>query len=250
MRPQITIHSAASLADVVQELGDLYSARAEITVHYNIAGSGALAQQIIAAPRGDLFLSANYNWLKATVESGSIGAASVRQIATNQLAVIAPAGSDYNLQTLDDLCDMEINHLCIGDPAHVPAGAYAKAWLERISCDSESTWDKLKDKVLPAIDVRAAMAQSLAQQDSVAIVYNTDYLLRREELQRLYLVPAEDAPAIAYYAGILTESSQPENAQAFLDYLASPEAQSIIERYGFGIPTHTKSRSQVVAPTP
>jgi molybdate transport system substrate-binding protein len=232
----ITLHLAASLSDVVQELGRSFSARHDVSVYYNIAGSGALAQQILAAPRGDLYLSANNSWLEKTVEAGRIEGSSVRQIATNQLAVIASVGSDYDLSSPEDLCHLEIRHLCIGNPDHVPAGDYAKAWLQRVNCGSLNSWMILQEKILPAIDVRAAMEQTLATDKSIGIVYNTDYLLRRSELQRLYLVPTEAAPLIAYYAGILATSEQPHHAQAFLDFLASPEGQAIIKRYGFGVP--------------
>ena len=243
----LTIHVAASLADVAKALSEAFIEGTEESVHFNIAGSGALAQQIMAAPRGHLFLSANRRWLQAVVDHGNILPSSVRILATNQLAVVAARAGNRAEDSSSDLCDMHFDYLCIGDPAHVPAGAYAKAWLEASSCGtdkSESLWERYEDRLLPATDVRAALAQALAMRENIAIVYYTDYLAYVDELICLYRVPLKDAPPIAYYAGTLTRAAEHTLAREFLEFLETSEAVRIFEEHGFGPPPTTLPPSQ------
>lgn len=232
----LTIHVAASLYDVIQDLGSAFSQRHHCSIEYNIAGSGALAQQIMAAPRGDLYISANQQWMETTVQSGTVAAESVTRLLTNHLALVAAKSLSFSINKPEDLCRANLPYLCIGDPNHVPAGMYAQAWLQSIPCGSHTAWKEFEGKVLPAIDVRAALAQTQSVHASMGIVYYTDYLAQRANLKLLYKVPPTEAPPIAYYGAVLQHADSPEIAQAFLHFFHSDEAQTIIARYGFGLP--------------
>ena len=62
-REELTIAVAASLTDVIQEVGERFVAERHVTLIYNFAASGALARQLLASPRADLFLSASERWM-------------------------------------------------------------------------------------------------------------------------------------------------------------------------------------------
>jgi len=234
----ITVHVAASLSGVIQELGEAHKASGGSAVETNIAGSGALARQIIAAPRGELFLSANEHWMNSASDAGSIESETVVSFLTNQLVLVVPTGSNLATTERERLCELTLEHLCIGDPSHVPAGTYAKAWLQDMECgEGETLWSKWKDKVIPAGDVRAALAQVLAVSDGVAVVYKTDYLARSAELEMIYGVPIEDAPPIQYFAGRISGTEKAQATNDFLAFMNSPEGRSILAKHGFGSPS-------------
>jgi len=197
---------------------------------YNFGGSGALARQMIAAPRGDLFFSANIDWMERAVAADAIDSSSVRTILANQLVLVAHRDANLQIDSPDDLCRESLKLLSIGDPAYVPAGAYAKQWLEGISCGESTLWDKFKSAVVPAIDVRAALAQVLSSHEALGIVYLSDYLSRAEQLQNLYSVPLEAGPEIRYAVGILSKAESPTLAAEFVDYLQSAPAVTIFEK--------------------
>ncbi len=230
----LTLFVSASLTDVIREVGAAFKQTHEVELYYNFASSGALAQQLLAAPRADLYLSASQRWMDAVEAGGRLLDGTRRTLLSNTLVVIANRGTEVRLQSPADLEHLPFQYLSVGDPAHVPAGRYAKQWLASIpSGDGQSLWDKLAPRLSPAPDVRAALIQVEGSADALGIVYRTDYMARKDKVRRLYEVPPGQGPAIQYPAAILRASESPELAQAFLDFLGSPEAIALFEQHGF-----------------
>lgn len=235
--PALRVSAAASLGEVVAELNAAFERRFGMPVQVNFASSGALAQQILAAPRVDVFLSASEDWMDALADARRVEPGSARVLWSNELVVVAVAGSGVSVKTPGDLATADYHRLAIGDPAHVPAGRYAKDWLSgEQALGGGSLWDALQTRLLPSPDVRAALAQTTARRDVLAVVYATDYLSRASELERLYAVSASEGPRIAYAGAVVGESPRPELARAYLDFLRSDEAAAIIRRHGFILP--------------
>jgi len=49
-------------------------------------------------------------------------------------------------------------------------------------------------------------------------------------------VPQDAYPEIQQGVGILTTSNNKQAAQAFLDYISSPEGTAVLQQYGFAVP--------------
>ena len=230
----LTLFVAASLTDVIQEIGDEYKKDRPVEIVYNFASSGALAQQLLASPRADLFLSASEKWMDAVENDGKLKEDTRKTFLSNHLVVIANAKSDYALNTPIEFAALPFRFLSIGDPASVPAGRYARSWLSSVNLEGGSNlWDQVSNRISPAPDVRSALIQVEGSSDVVGIVYETDYKVRPEGLRLLYRVPTGEGPKISYAVGILNETQLPDLAQDFLNYLATPEVSGIFEKYGF-----------------
>src|SRR5690606_2488218 len=59
----LTVFAAASLTDVLQEVGAAYTARTAESVRFSFAGSATLARQIEAGAPADVFVSADQQWM-------------------------------------------------------------------------------------------------------------------------------------------------------------------------------------------
>jgi molybdate transport system substrate-binding protein len=232
----ITVHAAISLSELLKELGSQYGDTHGLEFRYNFASSGALGRQLIAAPRGDLYFSANPDWMQRVKEAQVVEAGSVSSLFANRLALVAHR--DNPIPSVEDerLCELPIKRLSIGDPDYVPAGQYARAWLRGIDCDGASAWEIFEDRVLPGNDVHAALARVQNSREIVGVVYMTDYLAKAESLRLLYAVPEKAAPPILYLGAIVRGSAQADAAAAFLEYLRSKDAREIVLRHGFSIP--------------
>lgn len=232
--PELTIYAAASLTDVVPEFGRRFAQLHPVVLHYNFAGSGALAQQILAAPRADLFLSANESWMDRLAEAGKIDSASRFDFASNQLCVVAASESGYHMTDPADLAALPFRFLALGDPDSVPAGQYAKRWLQSVPFSPGATlWDRVVDRISPSPDVRAALAQVGSRHDIIGIVYSTDLANKPEGISVLYTLKSTESLPIRYPAARTATSSEPELAQLFLDFLRSPEAGDVLTTHGF-----------------
>lgn len=227
------VFAAASLRDVMRDAGDAFRDAGGGEVDFNFAGSNVLAQQIEVAPGADLFLSANERWVDWLDDRGRLQPDTRRPLLSNQLQIVAHADSAFVLDDPADLAGLDFRYLSLADPDAVPAGIYAREWMALIPLESGGTlWDAVADRVAPAPDVRAALAIVEQQPDLVGIVYRTDASASRGA-QVLYSVPVPDAPPITYTGALLRGAGAPGVGAAFMDFLASPDAEALFEARGF-----------------
>lgn len=232
----LTLFVAASLTDVIQEVGAEFQKEHDVEIFYNFASSGALARQLLGSPRADHYLSASQRWMDEVADGGRIKDGTRHTLLSNRLVVIGHRSSTWELNEPADLSQLPFRYLAIGDPESVPAGKYAKTWLESVEIDGGKTlWNEMQGRISPAPDVRAALAQVEGSADVIGIVYGTDYTASRGQVRRMYEVPVEEGPKIEYPVAMLSETSEPELAAEFLAFLSSPEARKLFEKHGFAV---------------
>ena len=232
-RPELTLYCAASLREAMDEVSRVFTEETGISMLVNYAGSGALAQQILAAPRADLFLSANSAWMDRLEEAGMLEEGSRLDLLGNRLVIIARRGTGFSIPYPGALPALPFRHLSVGDPESVPAGTYARRWLQQVQLGDGTVWDAVHDRLILATDVRAALAHVEANADTVGIVYRTDYLSRPDNLLLLLEAPGDANGDIRYPVAVIKTSLQLETANAFLDFLQTDGAAVIFRRHGF-----------------
>ena len=62
-KPAIVVFGAASLTNVLQELGDGFTKQSAIPVKFSFAASSTLARQIESGAPADVFFSADLEWM-------------------------------------------------------------------------------------------------------------------------------------------------------------------------------------------
>ena len=126
-----------------------------------------------------------------------------------------------------DLLRPEIKRISLAQPDAAPVGIYFKKYLE-----SEGVWQELAAKIVPVLDVRAALATLASGNVDVAMVYKTDAAISNK-VRVAFAVPREKGPRILYPAALVQESKNRRVAMDFLSFAASPAAKAIFEKYGF-----------------
>ena len=153
--------------------------------------------------------------------------ASRRELLSNRLVIVVATEDGNPMTEAADLASAKVRILALAEPQTVPAGIYAKAYLEKAGL-----WEQVAGKVVPTENVRAALAAVESGDADAAIVYATD-ARASDSVQVLETFPASSHPPIRYPAAVLAGSTHPE-AEAFRAYLGSGEAQAIFARHGFG----------------
>ena len=84
------------------------------------------------APRVDVFVSADHAQMDVAAKSGRLVAGSIRDLLSNTLVVVVPPGvpSTGTLHAAGPR-KPRITRVALGNPDSVPAGVYARQWLER-----------------------------------------------------------------------------------------------------------------------
>jgi molybdate transport system substrate-binding protein len=223
-RQEILVFAAASLSDALTEVGRVYEAAGGGRVAFNFAASNDLARQIEAGAPAALFVSANRAQAARLEKAGRVRPGESFPLLGNTLVVVVPRGSPaIPFSGAHDL--LAFARLSLADPEGVPAGVYAKAWLTR-----EGVWKQIAPRVVPALDVRAALAAVAAGNVPAGIVYATD-AASSDQVRVIYKVPAEATSDLRYYAAPVAPDSPA--AAAFLTFLKGPKAREIFARYGF-----------------
>lgn len=229
-RPEITIAAASSLRAALPELVVAFeAARAELRIVVTYGSSGELRQQLEAGAPLDGALFASPDPADALIDEGLADLASRRVFASNRLVLIGPKGGPkVTFDSLDSLPpDAKI---ALGDPRHVPAGRYARDFLQKLG-----KWDAIRDRVVLAGDVAAALAYARRGEIAAAVVYATD-ILGIDDVVLLDEARGAAAPRIEYVLVAASGRRVNAEARAFLDLVTGPEGREILRRHGFGAP--------------
>lgn len=221
----ILVFAAASTTDALTEIGAAFTTRTGVPVHFAFGASSDLARQLATGAPGDVFLSADPARMDGLARIGLVRAGTRRNLLANELAVVVAADFPGPITGPADL--LRVERLALADPAAVPAGIYAQKWLS-----ASGVWAALAPRVLPAQDVRAALAAVESGAAEAAIVYRTD-AARAASARLAFTVPRAAGPPILYPVAALTGSPHPAAAVAFVAFLAGEEARAIFVRHGF-----------------
>jgi molybdate transport system substrate-binding protein len=224
-RREVLVSTAASLAAVMEKVGRAYELRSGVRVVVNTGASNTLARQILAGAAADLFISADESQMNAV--RGEIVAGSRVNLLSNQLAIAVPADRHRSMESARNLTHPSFRRIAIGDPAAVPAGVYAKAYLQKLGI-----WEAVSARIVPSASVRAALAAVENGAADAAIVYRTD-LAGAHRASLALAIPVADGPRIVYPAAVIRSGRNRDAATRLLAWLQGPEASGIFEAAGF-----------------
>jgi molybdate transport system substrate-binding protein len=228
----VKVFAAASLKNALDEVGAAWTKKdAAKSISASYAASSALAKQIEQAAPADLFISADLDWMNYVEERKLLKDGTRKTLLGNDLVLIATQGSGIKIelkQGADLAGALGGGKLAIGDVKAVPAGKYAKAALETLGL-----WASVEGSLAQAENVRAALALVARGEAKLGIVYATD---AKAELQveLAGTFPDDSHPLIVYPVAVIATSTNPD-AQAFLEFLSSPEAGAIFTAQGFKV---------------
>jgi molybdate transport system substrate-binding protein len=230
---ELTVFAAASLSDALKEISSAYEKSTGDRVSFNFAASSTLARQIQEGARADLFFSADEEKMDQLEKKNLIRKESRRSILSNSLVIaVSPESS---VATPADL--RLVRRIALAEPNSVPAGIYAKKYLEQ-----EHLWADLKAKIIPTENVRAALDAVESGNADAAIVYKTDAAISKK-VRVGYEVPANTGPRISYALAILTEARNVPAAEKFWQYLQTSTAAKTFAKFGFVVPGAAGTRN-------
>ena len=226
----IVVSAAISLTDALTEVDKAYRAAGGGPVRFNFAASNVLARQIVNGAPADVFISADEAQMDYAQKAGAIDAPSRFALLGNRLAVVTPAGRPLGNRDARALTDARVKRVALGDPAAVPAGVYAKQYLERINL-----WTALQPKLLPLANVRAALAAAESGGADAAIVYESD-VTSTSRVELAFVIDGPETPRIIYPAAIVATTRDRTAAARFLAFLRGSQAREIFARFKFTVP--------------
>ena len=232
-KPAITVFAAASTTDVLRAIAAKFEAATGTKVLCSFDSSSTLAKQIKAGAPADVYISADETWMDELAASHAIHTDSRADLLGNELVLIAPRAKPFEAKMSRDFEFVAklpgIQRIAVGDPAHVPAGVYARESLDKLG------WlEELQPKLIAAPDVRAALRLVEMGEAEAGIVYSTD-AKSSEKVIVVGVFPSASHEPIRYPVAVCTAAK--DAAGQFVKFLRSPEARTIFEAAGFTVLT-------------
>jgi molybdate transport system substrate-binding protein len=227
-KPPITVFAAASLTNVLQDLGDSFTAQTSIPVRFSFAASSALARQIENGAPADVFFSADLEWMDYLEKRNLIQRDTRHDVLGNRLVLIAPVDSKIKLTIAPHFhlaAALGKGRLATGDPDAVPAGRYAHEALTALG-----VWNDVADRLVRADSVRSALAFVDRGEAPLGIVYETDALIDKH-VRIVGVFPADSHLPIVYPIA-LTGMAKVEAAR-FVEYVRGPAGVTAFKANGF-----------------
>ncbi len=230
----LTVYAAASLTASFNKIKTAYhTLHPNVTITYNYNGSQALEQQLANGAPGDVFASADQKNMQKASDANLVGASQI--FARNKLVILVPTSNPAQLHSLKDLGKPGVK-IDVAAPT-VPVGNYALQVLDKLgkSADYGTNYEKgVKANFVSQEENDTAIVQKvqLGTVDA-GIVYVTDLTPASEKVVTQIPIPDQFNVVAQYPIAVTKNSSHASDAQAFIQYILSPQGQAILNGYHF-----------------
>ena len=230
MAAQLLVFAASSLRDAFEELGRRFeAAHPTAKVVFNFAGSQELRTQIEHGAGADVFASADERQTRALESAGLLEAP--RMFARNEPVIVVPAGNPARVGSLRDLSRAQ--RIVLGAP-EVPIGAYSLRILDAAAARYGTEFRQAVEAHVASreLNVRQVLAKVRLGEADAAIVYRTDALAARDDVESIS-IPKELNALADYPIATLRSAPDPATARAFVEFVLSPAGRAVLARFGF-----------------
>jgi molybdate transport system substrate-binding protein len=228
---QLTVSAAASLKEALEEIELVYQQKhPETEITYNFASSGSLQRQIEQGAPVDVFISAATTQMNALEKQGLLRTETRQNLLQNQMVLVTPIGHKQNtikINNFDDLTTKAVTTIALGEPESVPAGKYALEVLNFFKIA-----DQVNSKAVYAKDVRQVLNYVATGNVDAGIVYRTDAQVSGN-VEIVATAPETSHTPVIYPIAAIKDRNNPEVAVELIEFLTTPEAQAVFQKYGF-----------------
>jgi molybdate transport system substrate-binding protein len=223
---EVNVAVAANFTKVAEDLAAAFKAKTGDYLVLSFGATGALYAQITQGAPFEVLLSADNKRPKQAVEEGLAVDGTVFTYAIGKVVLYSPSIDVTDGEAVLKAGDFE--HLAIADPKVAPYGAAAVEAMTKLGVDAALTPRKV---------VGESISQTLLFVESgsaeLGFVALSQVIGKAAGYQ--WVVPAELYTPIRQDAVLLKTGEGNSAAKAFLDYLKTDEAISIIEKAGYTV---------------
>lgn len=224
---RVTVFAAASLREALDAV--LEGSDSPVAVSYS--GSGVAARQIAQGAPADIVILANVAWMDWLDQAGRLEPDTRSPLLGNRLVVVGPGqAAPLKSARLDDiLARLDGGRMAVGHTDAVPAGIYAKEWMQ-----STGLWAGLRPHLAETENVRAALALAARGEVVLAVVYASD-AMAEDFVDVVWNVDPETHSQIVYPMAVVAGRASASVSEVAA-LLRSEDAAEIFRAHGFLIP--------------
>ena len=231
----VVAYTAASLKGVSAKLGSAFEkAYPGTQVIFDLDGTQILKHQVESGAYTDVFISASNTYTNALKAGRYFVSDSVKPLTSNYLIVILPATNPGSISSLADL-GVAGKRIAMGT-AEVPVGMNTRIIINNLANSTfTSSWsDQLfkNVKTYETTEPGIVTKVSLGEVDA-GFVYESSCKAAPKGTLLSVDIPRKDNALQTYSIAVMRISTNKPAAQAFENFLLSPDGQKIFADFGF-----------------
>ena len=234
---EINVFAAASMTETLNEIIELYkTVSPDVKIVATYDSSGTLKTQIEEGADCDLFISAAQKQMDqldiskdetVNPERLDFVLSDTRiNLLENKVVLAVPQGNPSNVNDFSDLANCDL--IALGN-SDVPVGSYSVEILEYLNLNLDQL--ESNGQITYGTNVKEVTTHISEATVDCGIIYATDAF--SEGLTVVDQATDEMCSQVIYPAAVIKSGNNPEEAQAFLDYLTGTEATEVFEKVGF-----------------
>ncbi len=232
---EITVAAAADMSAALPQIVDVYAKKTGQTVKLSFGSSGNLTNQIRNGAPFDVFFSADEAYPQQLITEGLAFKDTLYRYAVGRLVLWVPSSSTLDLPKLgmQALLDPSVKKISIANPATAPYGRAAEAALRHFGI-----YDEVSSRLVVGENVSQSaqfVESGNAQAGLIALSHALAPAMKGKG--SYWTVPLDAYPTLNQAAVVISKSNKQDAARKFLDFVRSPEATSVLNSYGFSLPS-------------
>ena len=231
----VSIAAAADLVYCLDEMNATFKkSHPDADLMVTSGSSGNFATQIKNGAPFEVFLSADMSFPRDLVKAGLADEKTLTTYATGKI-VLWTAHPD-TVDVSKGLAVLRepnaIKKFAVANPDHAPYGRAAKEALQH-----ENLWDAVQSRVVIGENIaQTAQFVETGSADAGVVALSLVLSPKLAKVGKWQEIPAEDYNPLEQGAVLTKQGAGHPLARAYLDFLRSPEARAIFDRYGFRLP--------------
>ena len=224
---EVSVAVAANFVESARAVAEAFHTATGDTALISPGASGQLFTQISHGAPYEVFLSADAERPQALVAGGYAVGQSRFTYAVGRLALYSTTPGLVDGQGLV-LKRPDLRTVAIADPAVAPYGVAAEETMRKMG-----VYDALKPKIVKGASI--AQAYQFVATGAAEIGFVAQSQIVTVKGGSRWLVPEALHAPIEQQAVLLKAGANDPAARAFLDFLKTPAARTIISRYGYDV---------------
>ena len=229
---EVSVAVASNFAGPMERLVPLFQKESGHTVKVSTGASGKLYAQIRGGATFDVFLSADEEMPKQLMQDGFAVGGSRFVYVTGRL-VLWSAQPDLVDEKASVLNKGNFKMLAIANPRFSPYGVAAKETLAKLTM-----WNSIQEKLTKGENVTQTYQLVATEKADLAFIALSQVMRDGKMVEggSWWLVPPEMHQPIRQSAVLLSHAKDQVAAKAFLAFLKSEKARTVMRGFGYEVP--------------
>jgi molybdate transport system substrate-binding protein len=230
---ELFVAAASDLKFALDEVAEAFrKEHPDVAVRFSYGSSGNFYTQIQQGAPFDLYFSADVKYPEM-LEKAGFAATSPKLYAIGRIVLWTRKDSGLDPQRgLELMLDPAVRRAAIANPAHAPYGARARESLIHYSL-----WGKVQPKLVFGENISQAAQFTQTGNAQVGILALSLALAPALQDGHYWLIPAKSHLPLEQAFVITRRAEKNPAAKIFADFVAGSQARTIMERYGFVLPS-------------